>query len=361
VVILNYDVLAKHRTRIDKRRWDLLIADESQMVKSPKASRTKALIGYKNRKTKEYKPPIAAKYYLCLTGTPIMNRPKEIFTFLYLVDPSVLGANYYQFATKYCDAHMGKYGWDDTGASNLTDLQAKLRGRFMVRRLKRDVLTQLPPKRHQIIELPANGAEELVTKEKEIYEGHQALIQSLETALETGEDADEIRKKLKQVRKTAFAEMAIVRHELGKQKVKVAMEQLQEAADDHPIIVFAHHQDVLQAVVNHFGKEAVLVDGNTPLKARQAAVDRFQQGKVKVFAGNIQAAGVGITLTRSSHVIFLELSWVPAELAQASDRPHRVGQRESVLVQYLVFEDSLDSQMCEKLIAKQQVIDQALD
>jgi hypothetical protein len=109
------------------------------------------------------------------------------------------------------------------------------------------------------------------------------------------------------------------------------------------------------------GINAVQLTGQSSQADRQHAVDGFQKGAYQVFVGNIRAAGVGITLTASSHVVFAELDWVPGNVSQAEDRCHRIGQTESVLIEHLVFDGSLDATMAKTLVEKQAVIDQALD
>ena len=128
------------------------------------------------------------------------------------------------------------------------------------------------------------------------------------------------------------------------------------------VVVFAHHKDVVRAIASEFGNTAVTLVGDTPMAQRQAAVDRFQNDPdCQVFIGSIGAAGVGHTLTAASTVIFVELDWVPANISQAEDRCHRIGQTSSVLVQHLVLEGSIDAHMAETVIAKQGIIGQALD
>jgi SWI/SNF-related matrix-associated actin-dependent regulator 1 of chromatin subfamily A len=128
------------------------------------------------------------------------------------------------------------------------------------------------------------------------------------------------------------------------------------------IVVFAHHRDVVSEIAAGFEDAAVTLTGEDTPEARQAAVDRFQTDPAcTLFVGSIRAAGLGLTLTASAHVVFAELDWVPANMTQAEDRTHRIGQRESVLVQHLVLQDSLDSRMARMLIKKQRVLDEALD
>ena len=132
-------------------------------------------------------------------------------------------------------------------------------------------------------------------------------------------------------------------------------------AEGGKLVVFAHHRAVIQELAEPFGDTVVTLTGGDNATARQAAVDRFQNDPdCRLFLGSITAAGLGLTLTASSHVVFAELDWVPANLTQAEDRTHRIGQEDSVLIQHLVLQDSLDARMVGTLIKKQRIVDQVV-
>jgi SNF2 family DNA or RNA helicase len=347
VVVINYDVLAKHREAIDDVAWDLLIVDECHFLKNPDAKRTQQVLGKVDRRAKRVAvAPIRSRRRVFMTGTPIVNRPVELWPIVQSLDPAGLGRSFFGYAKRYCAAHEGRYGWDFTGSSNLDELQRRLRATFMVRRLKEEVLTDLPPKRRQIVVLPTDEAS------ARLIEAERAAYERWEEALSTSSAAT-----------AEFSEMSRLRHETGLAKVAVAVEFLREALDEGgKIVAFAHHRDVISALAAEFGEAAVAMTGETPIAERQAAVDRFQTDpKCRLFVGSIQAAGVGITLTAAQHVVFVELDWVPGNVTQAEDRCHRIGQRGSVLVQHLVFDGSLDMRMGEVILSKQEVIAAALD
>lgn len=365
VLVVNYDVVSKHKKAIDAVAWDMLVSDEAQALRNPKAIRTKAVLGTvaRGKRTAE---GIKARRKVFLTGTPIVNRPVELWPLVEALDPTGLGRNFFAFAKKFCDAQQTQWGWDFTGASRLGELQIELRSKFMVRRWKSDVLKDLPAKRRQVIEIPANGATGIVGKERDAQERIDAEIDALQAAVELAKASDseteyeEAVARLGKAQSAAFTEMSAVRHETALAKIPYVVEHLKDALESGPVIVFAHHKDVIAALLAEF-PAAVSITGDTAMEARQKAVDDFQAGKADLFVGNIIAAGTGITLTRSSHVVFAELSWVPGELSQAEDRAHRIGQNEKVLVQHLVLEGSLDAVMARRIVAKQEVIDRALD
>lgn len=360
IVIVNYDILAKLSNALKATEWDLLISDESHYLKNPRAQRTQAVLGDRNTS------PIPAKRRVFLTGTPILNRPIELFPLLQLLDPSGLGKSVTSFGKRYCAGVQSQYGWDFSGASNLDELQARLRSTVMVRRLKADVLSDLPAKRRQVIEFSVNGGAEAVLAEQKAYAAHQDRLAQLKADVEAaklGDNEEDYRKAISALSagyEVSFEEMASIRHEVALAKIPYIVEHVTDALDGGPVILFAHHKDVVSALKNQF-PDAVVLTGDTPLVERQAAVDAFQNGQTNLFIGTIKAAGVGLTLTRSAHVIFAELDWVPGNISQAEDRAHRIGQTNSVLIQHLVLEGSLDAQMAKTLIEKQEIIERAVD
>ena len=358
------------------RNWDLIAVDEAHFCKSVKAQRTVAVIGKQARKDD---PAIdglihASKRSVFATGTPILNKPVEIQPLLAALAPSIFG-NFFMFAKRYCDAKQvpaGRNGmvWDFSGASHLDELQLKLREHVMVRRLKKDVLTDLPPKRRQIVLLPLNGAASAVERENAAYDAREERLADLreqaDLASAVGDSTtyEQAVAALREAQRLAFTEIAAERHRVAVAKIPACIEHVRGVLDEgvEKCIVFAHHRDVLAALAEEFGDEAVTLHGETPMAARQVAVDRFQTDpSVKIFLGSITAAGVGLTLTASSHVVFCELTYVPAEVSQAEDRAHRIGQRGNVLVQHLVVDGSLDARMVETIVAKQAIADAALD
>jgi SWI/SNF-related matrix-associated actin-dependent regulator 1 of chromatin subfamily A len=368
VVIINYDILVKHRAAIDARQWDLLIIDECHFIKNEKAQRTQAVVGRFSRDPDKCKPGIAARKRLFLTGTPIVNRPAELWTLVSALDPQDMGRNFFYFMKRYTDAVHNGYGWDFSGAANLEELQTRMRAKFMVRRLKSEVLTELPPKTRQIIVLPTNGDAGVVAAEKAAYARHEARVQAAQAAIQAAKLQGNQRaydvavQDLRDTQSFAFAEMSRLRHDTAIAKIPYVIEHLNEVLEaEDKVVVYIHHHDIAHALVAAFPGCAV-VTGETLVGKRQAEVDRFQNDPAcRVFIGSIQAAGVGITLTAARHVVFGELDWVPGNLSQAEDRLHRIGQHNNVLVQHLVFDDSIDARMAHTLIEKQTVIDQALD
>jgi len=351
VVVINYDVLVKHHDILCQREWDLVIADECHYVKTPTAARSKAFYS------------IPTKRRLYLTGTPILNRPIELQPLL-----KGLGvpwaANRHAFGLRYCGATKNKYGWDYRGANNLSELNQKLTGSVMVRYRKQDVLKDLPDKRRELIVLSGKGIT-AVTKEKQALSAMREAERTLKRAVDTasGSDYKAAVIRLRDYRMFIFSELSRLRHETARAKLPQAISCIKDMLEEtDKLVVFAHHHDIVDAIYDEFPGIAVRLTGRDSLTNRQSAVDRFQNDpSCRLFIGNIKAAGVGLTLTAASTVLFTELDWTPANMDQSESRLHRIGQKNSVNVYYLVIEDSLDSFMAKKLITKEKLISMAID
>ena len=379
IVIINYDVLHKHEDVIKGTEWDMLICDEAHLCKNGKSRRSRMVVGCRASQKEKAAgmadiPGIDAKKRLLLTGTPIANRPIELYPLIHYLDP-ITWSSFWKYAARYTGASQ-ENGWDTSGAAHLEELQDKLRSTIMVRRLKKDVLKALPPKTRKIVEIPANAEiRALLKQETEVY--NEDEMDELETEAEfakTSDNPEDYKKAvaaLKLRTKAKFEGLSTIRRELAVAKARMPMVQelLEEALEDSPkLIIFVWHREVAKILMELFKKSqsqdgiAVLIMGDTPMHERQANVDRFQKDpSCKVIIGSIGAMGVGLTLTASSHVIMMELDWVPGNVSQAEDRAHRIGQHDNVLVEHYVVEGSLDAVMAKRIIAKQNVIDQALD
>lgn len=359
IVILNYESLSKWEKNIAERVWGAAIVDEAHLIKNSKTIRSKQV------------KAIKAVRKIRLTGTPIVNRPVELYNVIEDLTP-VFG-KFFSFARRYASATTGYQGhWDFSGASNLDELQKRLRETIMVRRLKSEVLTELPRKIRQIIEIEADTADQkqAVRREGSYEADSESRLINLRAAVEMSKaESDEAYKlaveHLKEASQVDFAEMAKLRHDTALSKVPAVIAHVMAALEDNDnkIIIAGHHRDVIEELrmgLKEFNP-VILIGGMNEID-RQKSVDTFQNNPTcRVFIGGIMAAGVGITLTASSHVIFAELDWVPGNITQMEDRAHRIGQTQTVLVQHLVLSDSLDARMANILVSKQNVIDNALD
>jgi len=354
--VVNYERLKEVP---DAVQFDLVVFDEAHYIKNEKAQRS--------RRAREI--AARARHVLLLTGTPIANRPIELWHPLRVMGASRDFGGFWAFARRYCGAYNNGWGWDFRGASNLEELQAKLRAKWMVRRLKREVLAELPRKIRQVIPLPPDTAlKRLIAQEQELRQALERAeeLQARLREAEALEDEQAFREALAELEglKEAFSEMARVRREIGLAKVPVVLQHIRDLLEEEQkIVLFAHHKDVVQALVAGLEEfRPVVVTGDAALQARQAAVDAFQTDEgVRVFVGTLGAASTGITLTAARLLVFAEIDWVPATLQQTEDRIHRIGQQDVALIKYLVAEGSLEAYMAETVAGKLEVIEAALD
>ena len=346
-----------------KRVWDVAIFDEAHAIKNPQSKRSQAVLG-------EFGLMRRAHRTLFLTGTPIENYPKEIWPIAASICPAKFG-DWWDFARRYCGLHKEMHGtkaaWVTTGSSHLSELQQRLRATFMVRRLKHDVLKELPPKRRQLVVL---GDKQIDWSEhpefkrwKEIYERqYEEALARIEAAKSNAEHKAAV-KALDAFVGVAFQEMSDFRHKTALAKLPMCLAYIDELlnANNDSIVIFAHHKDVLAKIAEHYYDDCVVLYGDTPMADRGGIVKSFQDGEKRIFVGGLKAAGAGITLTRASTVIFVEIDWNPATLSQAEDRLCRYGQKKMVHVLHLVLNNTLDVNMSQRTIAKQTNIDKALD
>lgn len=363
-VIINYDVLHKHRKALRAAPWDLVVFDEAHYLKNPKAKRTKECLGGWTPDGK-IAPLRGAWHTLFLTGTPILNRPVELHPVLKSIAPAIFG-DWLRYVYRYCDAKRTRFGLDVKGSSNLLELNAKLRATCMIRRMKADVMAELPPKRRQIIEVapPDARAEAVIQAELDIYRD-AADLDRLRLAADAADEAT-YRAAVADLEVAAavqFDLLAKARHETALAKLPSVLEHIADTLDAvGKVIVFAHHRDIVDRIADAFAPRSVRVMGGMSPDEKDKAVRRFQEDPgCAVFVGNIQAAGTGITLTAANVVVFAELDWTPGVITQAEDRAHRIGQKSSVLVHHLVLDRSLDAIMARVIIRKQAIIEAAVN
>lgn len=388
IAIVTWGSVSGLRPLIDAVAWDLVVVDEAHYGKNPTTARTRGVFGCegKGRGAKRIPPDpgIRANRRLALTGTPIENRPKEIFPVLHWLDP-VAWPKFWDFGLRYCNGHQEKIGWnpatrkpkfawDFEGESNLLELQQTLRSTLMVRRLKDKVLTELPPKQRQIIVIPAQGAAKAEAQAqmriwKSSLEGSVAALEAEVEKTKASSDPKAYAAaaaRLAQVEELAFEEMSKVAKALAIAKAPFVAEHVRDALEGgvSKVLIGMHHEEVGDALLEalkDFGPVSVTGKIKDPA-ARQAAVKRFQTDPTcRVFVGSIRAAGVGLTLTAAPLVVFAEIDWVPTVMSQFEDRAHRFGQTEHVLIQHVVVDGSFDCLKVGHLVRKQKIGNRALD
>lgn len=308
-----------------------ILVSNCHYVNNPQSQRTKLFNDFVKK----------SKYLWLLTGTPMTNRPINYYNLLNLIE-SPVAQNWMAYVIRYCQGYQFKAGnrkvWNVNGASNLEELRDRT-SRQVLRRLKTDVL-DLPEKiiTPIYLRLKSKQYEELMGEYYEWYNKHPEESKSLTVQ---------------------FNKLMKVRQVIADEKVQETIGLIENILEQgKKVIVFTNFTDSLQKIHSHFGKQSVYLDGTCSKAQRQYSVDQFQENdKIKVFVGNIQAAGVGITLTAGEVVLFNDLSFVPAHHQQAEDRAYRYGQKNCVSVYYPIFENTIEGVIYDMLINKKNIID----
>jgi len=355
--IINYDILKNFHTlkkpknetepyyqNIIEEDYDLIILDEAHKVKNVKAQRTKIIndIVEKGKIDRVW----------LLTGTPIANRPMDFFNLLKLVK-SPLGDNWKFYAQRYCDAKrfyktingQKRQIWITDGASNLDELGIRTKN-SLLRRLKTQVL-DMPDKTITTMyhDLSKRGWSEY----ENLWEEY------LEKKAAEGKRGGNLNKDL--------VELGLLRKFIAMEAIPKTIELAEDAIEQgQKVVIFTTFTDELEELAEHFGNKCVTHNGKMNTTNKQKSVDSFQGNKrIKVFIGNIASAGVGITLTEGTVVVFNSFSWVPGDNEQAEDRTYRIGQKNNVSVYYQLFRDTISFVMWYSLMNKQKNIDKILN
>ena len=362
IYVLNYDVLGKHIDALIALKPQAVVCDESHYIKSYRARRSELAT----------KLLAVAPMRLLLTGTPVLNRPQELISQIKALGRLDDFGGFWNFASRFCNAHRTQYGWDMSGAANLEELNSTLRRSMYVRHLKSEVLTELPEKQYATVSLPLENRAEYDRAEADVvsWYAEQATRDEEFLASLKGLDKDErkarIRERQDEAEQKAQQAESLVRIEALKQlsarlKMPAVIEWVESFLESgEKLVLFAHHKSIVKELSAHF--KAPSITGETPLMNRQAAVDRFQTDpNCKLIVLNIQAGGVGLTLTASSNVAFCEFAWNPGTMDQSSDRVHRIGQRNAVMVTNLVGEETIDEWIIDLIEQKRVVVTAATE
>lgn len=348
ICVVSYDML--NALQIQGGQFDIVVCDESHYVKSRQTKRTKAL-----------NPVVrAAQKALLITGTPALNRPIELFSQLMMLRP-IYVKNYTSYAARYCNGKATPFGYDDRGSSNSHELNWVLTRGFMIRRLKRDVLTQLPSKTRHTVWL-----EMTATQLVEVREGFRTWRKLNNTIYKLPSGSEQQRLQMFERQKI----ISQLFHSTAHAKCEAIVNWVLDAlAEGRSFIFFAYHRVVLDAVeaaVQEVEIPYMRIDGSTPAHARQRNVENFQSDStIRIAILSLMAAGTGVTLTRVSECVFGELYWVPGVMIQAEDRVHRISQENRVDIKYLLGTDTLDTyvhpSLCNKLATLDTVVDKRND
>jgi SWI/SNF-related matrix-associated actin-dependent regulator 1 of chromatin subfamily A len=336
-VIINYDIIKNFHDEKNTKEsiilnsgFDLVVIDEAHYIQNKQAQRTKLINDFASK---------VERLWL-LTGTPITSRPINYYNLLNLID-SPVAVNWMAYVKRYCNGFQFRAGkrkvWNVSGASNLEELRDRTKPQVL-RRLKENVL-DLPDKiiTPVYLRLRSRQYEELMGDYYDWYD-------------KSG-DADSLTLQ--------FTKLTQVRQCIAQEKVSSTIEICENIIEqDKKVIVFTNFTKTLEMILEHFGKKAVRLDGSMNQRDRQEAVDKFQNDdSVKVFVGNIKAAGTGITLTSGEAVVMNDLSFLPSDHSQAEDRAYRYGQKNNVLVYYPIFDNTIEGIIYDILRKKKDIFE----
>lgn len=356
-IVINYDILEKHKGWIveaaKEGRIDTAIFDEAHYMKDTRAMRTKAALAV----------ALHVKRVYCLTGTPVMNRPIELFALLravkhplaYKTDVSASDLRK-AYGKRYCGAYFHRLGftgrgfWDETGATRLPELREMTRDVFL-RRMKADVL-DLPEKIVSVVSCP------LESQWQTAYD--TAWSKYLEWLAVQGKQEEEIVNALDA---QSLIELGKLKQVCSLAKISRIVADIENATEQgQKVIVFSQYTETINELQRQLNSckpvvTSVRLTGADDQKSRQIAVDSFQrEDGPKIFIANIKAGGIGLTLTAASIVIFVDMEWSPTIHAQAEDRAHRIGQNGTVNVYYYVADGTIEEDIIDILSAKQETI-----
>ena len=341
-VIINYDILGKFIKELMSIDFDLLIGDEIHYAKSVNSKRSKYL-RFLARKIPQM---------VLMSGTPILSRPVELFNILNMIDPTNWG-DYYAYTVKYCQGHRDRFGWNVKGASNMDELQQKI-SKYFLRRTKEEILPQLPPK--TFIDYYVELSPEIRDRYDLAFDEFAVYLKDIKK--KKGSEIQRI------MQAEALVKLGALRQITTEGKLEAVKELIEEITENgDKVVVFSCYNAPLEKLHQILGYKSVLVTGKVDAEERQDLIDNFQRNPdCQVFLGGTKSAGVGITLTAASKVVFIDYSWTPADHHQALDRCHRLGQTSAhVDIYQLYAKNSIDEYMNKLLIKKQKIFDRIID
>ncbi|GAB0092908.1 SWI/SNF-related matrix-associated actin-dependent regulator of chromatin subfamily A-like protein 1 [Sergentomyia squamirostris] len=329
-ILSSYAAVEKNESKIAEAQCKVIILDESHMVKNRKTKSTSSVLNLVK----------TARRVILLTGTPALSRPCELFTQLQMCDKSFF--TYKEYTKRYCAGYEGTFGWNADGQSNLEELNLLLMRKFMIRRTKDEVMSEMGEKSREVIVLDR----ELVNRKDSF-----SMLANNYSQTSNGKKKEEILLSFYSETATAKAKAvcAYVRKMLKEEKKK--------------FIVFAYHHVMMEALaklLQDLDEKFIKIDGRTPTDVRSSMVEMFQtQPSYRVAVLSLKACNAGITLTAAQLVIFAELYWNPSTLAQGESRSHRIGQDENVVVRYLLAEGTADDIIWSIIQKKQTILNDA--
>jgi SNF2 family DNA or RNA helicase len=357
VVVVGYSNINAWVNRLQKHRS--YVFDESHYCKSPDAQRTKAAVKMARSAPKD-------GMVLCLTGTPVTNRPAEYAPQLDMLGKLSDFGGKWGFYRRYCNAFRDRFGqWNISGNSNLDELNDRLRGNCYIRRTKDQVLEELPPVRHNVVVVEGSdaGLKEYRKAEKDII--NYLMDRAREIARELGEPPNSaaVKAKMRAERNEHLVKIGVLRKLAAKAKMAAVHEWIDSRIESgSKVVVAAHHREIVDELAAKYGN--LKIQGGMDVSDVELNKQAFQEKDVAdapVMVLSIQAAKTGHTLTASQDVLFVELPWTPSDVDQTYSRCHRLGQKGSVTATYMLCQGTIDEKIYGVIEEKRNVVNAATE
>jgi len=357
VVVIGYSNITAWEKQLSSHRS--YVFDESHYCKTATAQRTKSAVKITKSAPKD-------GIVLCLTGTPVTNRPAEYASQLRIIGQLDKFGGEWGFYRRYCAAFKDKWGhWHLDGHSNLNELNDKLRSVCYIRRTKEQVLTELPPVLHDpvVVDGTAAGLKEYAKAEADIVE--YLIERAKEIALELGKSPNSaaVVARMKAESNQHLVRLSVLRRLSAKAKMPAVVEWVESrVAEGRKVVIAAHHRDVVDELAKRFGN--LRIQGGMDINDIEEQKRKFMELPVEeapVIVLSIQAAKTGHNLQVAQDVLFVELPWTPADVDQTYSRCHRLGQKSSVTATYLLTSGTIDEEIYSLIEKKRNVVNQAVD
>ncbi len=360
----DYDVVVIGYSNISNWEKQLLnhksyVFDESHYCKTPKAQRTKSAVKIAKSAPKD-------GIVLCLTGTPVTNRPAEYASQLNIIGKLDKFGGEWGFYRRYCGAFKDKWGqWHLDGHSNLDELNERLRSTCYIRRTKEQVLTELPPVLHNpvLVDGTAAGLKEYKKAEADIVAYLVQRAKEIAQELGLNPNSAAVVAKIKAESNQHLVRLSVLRRLSAKAKMPAIKEWVESrVADGKKVVIAAHHRDVVDELALAFGN--LRIQGGmdiTDIEEQKRKFIELPCEEAPVIVLSIQAAKTGHNLQIAQDVLFVELPWTPADVDQTYSRCHRLGQKSSVTATYLLCDGTIDEDIYSLIERKRGVVNQAVD
>jgi SWI/SNF-related matrix-associated actin-dependent regulator 1 of chromatin subfamily A len=340
VIIINYEILWWWVDYLVKLNPEVVVIDECQYIKNTGSRRYKAV----KRLVTEADIP----HRIALSGTPLTNRPSELWAVLSIIRPD-LYPSFIEYADLYCAPRLAPWGMDYSGARHLGHLHRQLLRECMIRRKKKDVLKDLPEKIAKVIPV------EITNRQEYEYAEAHFLRWLSEQSLARAKRAK---------RAVAITKVSYLMRLAARLKVPLVKQWIDDFKEntDEKLVVYSMHRPMIELLERRYHSECVRVDGSVTGRARQARVDQFQKDpNTRFFFGQGRAASTGLTLTAACNTLWTDFPWSPDVLDQADDRVHRIGQKRTVWNHYLVARNTIEDRVCSFLSTKKGILGEVLD